>query len=132
MTIEKARITVVDFSLRTTELTRSEPSCKLLSIPVVQNSGPLLFCRPVAYPIPSDGPVGELVARLGRNEYRPAHLHMVITVRIEFSSWLVLEAVLYPRHWHRPLDLKSLQRHYFGKEIRILQVMLSLVSGDHW
>lgn len=33
---------------------------------------------PVAYPIPSDGPVGRLVGKLGRHVFRPAHLHMMI------------------------------------------------------
>ena len=30
---------------------------------------------PVPYPIPGDGPVGELLERLGRHHYRPAHMH---------------------------------------------------------
>ena len=32
-----------------------------------------------AYPIPNDGPVGQLLARLGRHPWRPAHLHFMIT-----------------------------------------------------
>lgn len=35
--------------------------------------------RPVPYPIPSDGPVGKLLQRLGRHVFRPAHLHLQIT-----------------------------------------------------
>jgi hydroxyquinol 1,2-dioxygenase len=31
--------------------------------------------RPEAYPIPSDGPVGELLAAAGRGPMRPAHIH---------------------------------------------------------
>jgi hydroxyquinol 1,2-dioxygenase len=31
------------------------------------------------YPIPHDGPVGELLASLGRHPWRPAHLHFMIT-----------------------------------------------------
>jgi hydroxyquinol 1,2-dioxygenase len=31
------------------------------------------------YPIPHDGPVGELLAALGRHPWRPAHLHFMIT-----------------------------------------------------
>ena len=30
---------------------------------------------PVSYPIPSDGPVGKLLAKLGRHPYRPSHMH---------------------------------------------------------
>ncbi len=35
--------------------------------------------QPEAYPIPSDGPVGRLLAALGRHPWRPAHLHFMIT-----------------------------------------------------
>jgi protocatechuate 3,4-dioxygenase beta subunit len=35
---------------------------------------------PVAYPIPGDGPVGKLLNTLGRHNYRPAHLHIMIEV----------------------------------------------------
>ena len=34
--------------------------------------------RPKFYPIPDDGPVGELLARIGRHPFRPAHLHYII------------------------------------------------------
>jgi catechol 1,2-dioxygenase len=35
--------------------------------------------KPVSYPIPDDGPVGQLLARLGRHPYRPAHMHFIVT-----------------------------------------------------
>lgn len=35
--------------------------------------------KPKFYPIPDDGPVGKLLAGLGRHPYRPAHLHYIIT-----------------------------------------------------
>ena len=35
--------------------------------------------KPKFYPIPDDGPVGKLLARLGRHPYRPAHLHYIIS-----------------------------------------------------
>src|SRR3990167_764358 len=35
--------------------------------------------RPVSYPIPDDGPVGQLLAQLGRHPYRPAHMHFIIS-----------------------------------------------------
>jgi hydroxyquinol 1,2-dioxygenase len=35
--------------------------------------------RPAPYPIPADGPVGELLAATGRSPMRPAHLHFKVT-----------------------------------------------------
>lgn len=34
--------------------------------------------KPRFYPIPDDGPVGKLLAALGRHPYRPAHLHYIL------------------------------------------------------
>ena len=34
---------------------------------------------PRYYPIPDDGPVGELLAATGRHPYRPAHVHFIVT-----------------------------------------------------
>jgi hydroxyquinol 1,2-dioxygenase len=34
--------------------------------------------KPVSYPIPDDGPVGQLLGRLGRHPYRPAHMHFLV------------------------------------------------------
>ena len=34
--------------------------------------------KPRFYPIPDDGPVGKLLASLGRHPYRPAHLHYIL------------------------------------------------------
>ena len=35
--------------------------------------------RPVAYPIPNDGPVGKMLAAQSRHPYRPEHVHFMIT-----------------------------------------------------
>ena len=35
--------------------------------------------KPVSYPIPDDGPVGQMLATLGRHPWRPAHMHFRIT-----------------------------------------------------
>lgn len=35
--------------------------------------------KPVSYPIPDDGPVGQMLDRLGRHPYRPAHMHFLVT-----------------------------------------------------
>jgi hydroxyquinol 1,2-dioxygenase len=34
--------------------------------------------KPKFYPIPDDGPVGQLLKALGRQPYRPAHLHFIL------------------------------------------------------
>jgi protocatechuate 3,4-dioxygenase beta subunit len=35
--------------------------------------------RPVPYTIPSDGPVGRMLARTGRHPWRPSHIHMIVS-----------------------------------------------------
>lgn len=35
--------------------------------------------KPTSYPIPDDGPVGKMLAGLGRHPYRPAHMHFLVT-----------------------------------------------------
>jgi catechol 1,2-dioxygenase len=34
--------------------------------------------KPRFYPIPDDGPVGQLLAAMGRHPYRPAHIHFIV------------------------------------------------------
>jgi hydroxyquinol 1,2-dioxygenase len=34
--------------------------------------------RPTPYPIPDDGPVGEMLDATGRHPWRPAHIHMIV------------------------------------------------------
>jgi hydroxyquinol 1,2-dioxygenase len=35
--------------------------------------------KPVSYPVPTDGPVGRLLAAAGRHGYRPAHVHFMVS-----------------------------------------------------
>jgi len=35
--------------------------------------------KPVPYPIPDDGPVGEMLRATGRNWYRAAHIHLIVS-----------------------------------------------------
>jgi hydroxyquinol 1,2-dioxygenase len=35
--------------------------------------------RPTDYPIPTDGPVGDLLCATGRHAWRPAHLHLIVS-----------------------------------------------------
>lgn len=38
-----------------------------------------LTVKPVSYPIPTDGPVGAMLERMGRHPYRPAHIHFIVS-----------------------------------------------------
>ena len=59
--------------------------------------------KPTSYPIPDDGPVGQMLALLGRHPYRPAHMHFMITAPghqrlvthtfVEGDSYLTSDAV---------------------------------------
>jgi hydroxyquinol 1,2-dioxygenase len=59
--------------------------------------------RPVPYPIPDDGPVGQMLSATGRHPWRPAHIHMIarapgfrtVTTHIfdETSTYLDSDAV---------------------------------------
>jgi catechol 1,2-dioxygenase len=59
--------------------------------------------RPVSYPIPDDGPVGQLLTALGRHPNRPAHMHFLVTAPghetivthtfVEGDQWLTSDAV---------------------------------------
>ena len=35
--------------------------------------------KPVSYPIPDDGPVGQMLGALGRHPNRPAHMHFIVS-----------------------------------------------------
>ena len=59
--------------------------------------------RPVSYPIPDDGPVGEMLEAVGRHPNRPAHMHFIVTAPgyekiithtfVEGDEWLTSDAV---------------------------------------
>jgi hydroxyquinol 1,2-dioxygenase len=59
--------------------------------------------RPVSYPIPDDGPVGQMLAALGRHPNRPAHVHFLVSAPgyetivthtfVEGDRWLSSDAV---------------------------------------
>jgi hydroxyquinol 1,2-dioxygenase len=83
--------------------------------------------KPEAYPIPADGPVGELLEAGGRGPMRPAHIHFMVTaegyqrlithVFVEGDSYLDSDAVFGVRsaliapftrdgdHWTASYDL---------------------------
>jgi hydroxyquinol 1,2-dioxygenase len=35
--------------------------------------------RPTFYPVPTDGPVGRMLRKMGRHPYRPGHIHMIVS-----------------------------------------------------
>ena len=35
--------------------------------------------RPSFYPVPTDGPVGRMLRKMGRHPYRPGHIHMIVS-----------------------------------------------------
>jgi hydroxyquinol 1,2-dioxygenase len=35
--------------------------------------------RPTEYPVPTDGPVGRMLLKMGRHPYRPAHIHAIVS-----------------------------------------------------
>jgi len=35
--------------------------------------------RPTHYPVPTDGPVGRMLRKMGRHPYRPGHIHMIVS-----------------------------------------------------
>jgi hydroxyquinol 1,2-dioxygenase len=35
--------------------------------------------KPTFYPVPTDGPVGSMLGKMGRHPYRPGHIHMIIS-----------------------------------------------------
>ncbi|PHH59303.1 hypothetical protein CDD81_3395 [Ophiocordyceps australis] len=49
--------------------------------------------KPVSYPVPTDGPVGQLLCMLKRHGWRPAHMHFMF----EKSGWDQLTTALYVR-----------------------------------
>lgn len=58
----------------------TQPEVNLRGIFTTDASGyySLVALRPTAYPIPEDGPGGELLRALGRHAMRPAHLHFIV------------------------------------------------------
>jgi hydroxyquinol 1,2-dioxygenase len=35
--------------------------------------------KPASYPIPTDGPVGQMLLAMGRHPFRPAHVHLIVS-----------------------------------------------------
>jgi protocatechuate 3,4-dioxygenase beta subunit len=59
---------------------RTQPDMNLRGVFKADADGRFWFrsVRPRYYPIPNDGPVGQLLEVLGRHPYRPAHIHFIV------------------------------------------------------
>jgi catechol 1,2-dioxygenase len=57
-----------------------QPNMNLRGVFETDSDGRFWFrsVRPRYYPIPDDGPVGQLLRALGRHPYRPAHIHFIV------------------------------------------------------
>ena len=72
--------------------------------------------KPAGYPIPVDGPVGELVRAAGRHNYRPAHLHFMI-VKPGFKT--LISQIYVPDDEHIESDVQfGVTRALIGNYIR--------------
>ena len=58
-----------------------QPAFNLRGVFVTGPDGAYEFrtVRPVSYPIPTDGPVGDLLASAGRHNWRTAHIHAIVS-----------------------------------------------------
>lgn len=82
-----------------------QPKCNNRGIFTTGADGAYSFrgIRPVAYPIPDDGPVGQMLAALGRHPNRPAHMHFIVSAPgheriithtfVDGDQWLTSDAV---------------------------------------
>ncbi len=60
-----------------------DPDQDTYSFHGLQTTGPdgryaFTSVKPVEYPVPTDGPVGELLNGMGRHAWRPSHLHYIV------------------------------------------------------
>ena len=58
-----------------------QPEMNLRGIFMTDVKGKFWFktIKPAPYPVPTDGPVGEILRAMGRHPMRPAHIHFMIT-----------------------------------------------------
>ena len=60
-----------------------QPDMNLRGVFTTDDDGAFWFrtAKPRFYPIPNDGPVGQLLRALGRHPYRPAHIHFMVSAK---------------------------------------------------
>ncbi len=57
----------------------AEPYCRAKVHTDASGRFGFLTVQPVSYPVPTDGPVGAMLLKMGRHPFRPAHVHTMIT-----------------------------------------------------
>jgi len=72
--------------------------------------------KPAGYPIPVDGPVGELLRAAGRHNMRPAHLHFLV-YKTGFKT--LVSQIYDPEDSHIETDVQfGVTRHLIGNYVR--------------
>ncbi len=72
--------------------------------------------KPAGYPIPIDGPVGEMLRTLGRHNMRPAHLHFLV-YKPGFKT--LISQIYDPEDPHIESDVQfGVTRHLIGSYVR--------------
>jgi catechol 1,2-dioxygenase len=72
--------------------------------------------KPAGYPIPIDGPVGELLRALGRHNMRPAHLHFLV---YKHGFKTLISQLYVPDDKHIETDVQyGVTRHLIGDYVR--------------
>jgi hydroxyquinol 1,2-dioxygenase len=56
----------------------AEPYCRAKVHTDASGCFGFLTVQPVSYPVPTDGPVGAMLLKMGRHPFRPAHVHTMI------------------------------------------------------
>jgi protocatechuate 3,4-dioxygenase beta subunit len=86
--------------------------------------------KPAGYPVPIDGPVGELIKATGRHNYRPAHLHFMI----HKPSYKTLISQIYvPDDEHIDSDVQfGVTRALIGAYVRHDEPEAGLGLGAPW
>jgi hydroxyquinol 1,2-dioxygenase len=72
--------------------------------------------KPAGYPIPIDGPVGELLRAAGRHNMRPSHLHFLV-YKPGFKT--LISQIYDPTDKHIETDVQfGVTRHLIGNYVR--------------
>ena len=86
--------------------------------------------KPAGYPIPIDGPVGELVKATGRHNYRPAHLHFMI-YKAGFKT--LISQIYVPDDEHIDTDVQfGVTRALIGDYVRHDEASAELGFAGPW
>jgi len=63
------------------------------------------YCiRPTPYPVPDDGPAGELLKKLDRHPFRPAHIHLIVSVPSSVNQLFLVLMVTHCRSFDKAIS----------------------------